>query len=320
MVGPFRLLPAAFALFATLGTSAARPDPTKVVGPDDCGECHEEAHDVWLTTAHARGWTELSRSEEARALAAKLGVRRIKRDERCVSCHFLSAEVAGVVKPIAGVACESCHGAAADWIDLHWDFGPNEADAETETPEHRAQRLRRSEAAGLVRPEKIAMLASACYDCHVIADEELIEAGHPVTGPFELAAATQSEMRHNFVRGQGENAVSSIERLRVLHALGRLLDWSATLRALSVLPAESAAAGPLGERAAELRELVAGLHALTPRPEFETALAAGASAPPAEAADAIREAASALVEAEDGASLSGLDGLLPSPLTAAAGG
>ena len=77
------MLVATFFLVAT--SSSARPDPSKVIGPEDCGECHEEAHEVWTTSAHARGWTELSRSEEARALAAKLGVRRIKRDERCVS-------------------------------------------------------------------------------------------------------------------------------------------------------------------------------------------------------------------------------------------
>lgn len=314
-----RLLLALLVATATPTLGMTRPDPSKVIGPEDCGECHEEAHQVWTTTAHARGWTELSRSEEARALAEALGVRRIKRDERCVSCHFLSAEVEGVVKPIAGVACESCHGASADWIDVHWDFGPQGADAASETPEHRAERLRRSEAAGMIRPAQLAILAEACYACHVIDDGELIQAGHPVPGPLELAAATQSEMRHNFVRGQGENAVSSLERLRVLHALGRLLDWSATLAALASLPPEGEAAVTLTARSEELRSLVAGLHALTPRPEFEAALTAGSGSSSAEAAATIRAAAHDLAEA-GGESLGGLDGLLPPPLVSASGG
>ncbi len=308
------------ALLIPSAAFAGRPDPSQVIGPDDCGECHEEAHEVWATTPHARGWTELSRSVEAKALATKLGVRRIKRDERCVSCHFLSAEVDGVVKPISGVACESCHGASADWIDLHWDFGPGDADAETETPEHRLERLRRSEEAGMVRPARIARLATACYGCHVIADEALVGAGHPVAGPFELAAATQSAMRHNFVRGKGANATATIERLRVLHALGRLLDWSATLRALSTAPPEGQAAEQLATRAAELRTLVEGLHALTPRPEFETALAVSAQASPAEAAATVASAAAAFAEATDGSDLAALDGLLPPPLVSASGG
>ena len=295
------LLPAAALLWLGLSSPApAATDPSKVLGPEECGECHESAHEVWSATAHARGWTELSRSEEARAIAAALGVRRIKRDERCVSCHFLSAEVEGAPRPIAGVACESCHGAGADWIDPHWDFGPGVSSEDDESPEHRAERLARCDELGMFRPGRIGELAERCYACHVLADAELIAAGHPDPGLFDLAEATQGEMRHNFVRGGGENAPASPGRRALLRVVGRLIDWAATLEALAAAPPESELARSLALRAAELKRLVAEDRAEHGRPELEAALAAAEPA-------ALREAARRLGAAPAGAHFAVLD-------------
>ena len=154
-------------------------------------------------------------------------------------------------------------------------------------------------------PSRIAALGASCYGCHVVGEAELIAAGHPVPGPFDLAAKTQGTIRHNFVRGQGENAVASLERRRLLHVLGRLLDWSETLRGLAAAPEGSEAAARLSARAAELRVLVEGLHDAAPRPELASALAEGADAA------TIAAAAWALAAGCDGSELSGLDALLP---------
>ena len=80
-----------------------------------------------------------------------------------VSCHFLQAEADGTVKPVAGVSCESCHGAARDWIKVHNDYGGKGVKKEQETAEHRRERLEKSRAAGMIRPAEIYRLAANCY-------------------------------------------------------------------------------------------------------------------------------------------------------------
>ena len=41
---------------------AAGPDPAKVVGPAECGECHKDEVAVWQATKHYKSFYELSRA------------------------------------------------------------------------------------------------------------------------------------------------------------------------------------------------------------------------------------------------------------------
>ena len=66
---------------------------------------------------------ELHKKEEAQAVADRMGIRSIKRGDLCIQCHYTQQEVNGRAKAISGVSCESCHGAAADWMAIHNDYG-----------------------------------------------------------------------------------------------------------------------------------------------------------------------------------------------------
>lgn len=234
-------------------------DPHRVVGPDDCGDCHENEYEVWRGTAHARGYVELARSQGAKAIADALGVRRIRVEPSCVGCHFLAMPVGDGVQARFGVACESCHGASAAWIDVHSDQG--EGDAE-ETPEHRRERLARSSALGLRGPADLHGLLSTCFSCHVIDDPHLVEVGgHPMPPPFDLVAATQGDIRHNFLRGRGENAAAPPAHRRTLQAMGRLLDLAWSLRALARADGAGAFATAAAQRVRMTRQAVADLAA-----------------------------------------------------------
>ena len=242
-------------LHATAATSteqaphraAAPPDPHLVLGNDTCVKCHAAEIKVWQKTPHARTFDELHRRPEAKQIAEKLGLRSIKHEGRCVACHYTQqAEDAasavgrpasathGTLHAIAGISCESCHGAAKNWLDLHHDYGGENVTRLTESPEHRRRRIARSVAAGMRNPANVYSIAQSCYRCHTTADEELVNVGGHTAGSldFEFVSWSQGSVRHNFVRSDGEsNRPSSPERLRVMFVAGMIADLEASLRA-----------------------------------------------------------------------------------------
>ena len=90
-------------------------DAARLVGPVACGECHRAELDAWRATRHATGPMKLARNPNALKMAAAMGLARIKAPGLCLDCHFTldaaGGKVAGV--PLAGISCESCHGAPA---------------------------------------------------------------------------------------------------------------------------------------------------------------------------------------------------------------
>ena len=129
---------------------ASPANPHAVVGNQACVKCHAAEMKVWQSTPHSKTFDELHRRPEAKAIATKLGVKSIKHGGRCVSCHYTQQADAstGDVHAIAGVSCESCHGAAKDWLELHHDYGGEGITRLTESSEHRRARIARSLAAG----------------------------------------------------------------------------------------------------------------------------------------------------------------------------
>lgn len=206
-----------------------------VLGPVSCAECHVEEFDVWKSSHHESGSRSLTRSKEAKLIAKKLGVRRIKSEERCASCHYTLVPKGESSKAVSGVSCESCHGPAGGWVELHQEFGSVGTTIEQETSEHRDQRSAACDDVGMVRPDRVHQMAARCFTCHVIDDEELVDvAGHPSGEEFELVAWSQGEMRHNFLRGGGQvNADAPLARRRMMFIAGRMLDLKYSLMALS---------------------------------------------------------------------------------------
>lgn len=221
--------------------SAAQPaaqacDPAKVMGVESCVKCHASEMRVWQATPHSKTFDELHRRPEAKQIAAKLGLRSIKNDGRCVKCHYTQQSSGPGDKPhvIAGVSCESCHGAAKDWLTLHNDYGGPGITKTAESPAHRQQRLTTSIAAGMRNPSNVFAMAQSCLRCHTTGDEELVNVGgHPAGSlDFELVSWSQGMVRHNFLRTDGaSNTVSPPERLRVMFVAGMIAELEASMRA-----------------------------------------------------------------------------------------
>ena len=206
-------LRASVKLGSTVGVAAAllllaipaRPQYT-TTGPSKCVACHD--HD-----RQAAKWQK----EEPAALGIKAHFNTRKQLDgakagtyakaigladpydlkgSCVKCH--ATVFRGDAN--AGVSCESCHGAASGYLDLHQVKGS----------------YAKSVAAGLKDlREKPAVIAKACVDCHVTPDKRLAAAGHPSGSTFDAGANLQKIVHwtasYNYVQvsAAGKSAMGS---------------------------------------------------------------------------------------------------------------
>jgi hypothetical protein len=92
-------------------------------GTAECVDCHDEAHQMWLTTPHAKAWQTLVDAGKTF-------------DAECVSCHVSGwrqpgGAVLGKLDHLVNVGCESCHGPG----QVHVDVGGDETSIERMAPE-----------------------------------------------------------------------------------------------------------------------------------------------------------------------------------------
>ncbi len=332
-----RFLPAAAALLATAllasafgqvtppaagqaRSGGAAHDPAKAVGPERCGECHKAEFAAWQQTHHARTFLEMHRKPEATEIVRNLGGVRIKQNEHCLTCHYTQGLKEGEPAALWGVTCESCHGLGKPWMGVHYDLG-----GETETAEHKATRLQKVDAAGMIRPADTYRAAANCYSCHTVPDEELVnKGGHKPRSDFDLVSWSQGEVRHNyFYSPDKKNRPATPAHKRVLYVVGQGLDLEYSLRAAS----KATAAGPFLDNAtksvasvlAKLKEI----QAAQAIPEVAEMIAAGSDAAAKsgnaaafnKAADAISAANQKFARTNDGEKLAAIDKLVPPPNT-----
>jgi hypothetical protein len=297
-----------------------RMNPDHIKGPDACGECHKKSVESWKQSHHAKSFKTLPRSENARDIAKKMGLKRIKADSDCLTCHFTSAMVEEKIKPIAGISCESCHGAGMEWIDVHSDFGGKDVKAENEDPAHKVERYSKSEAAGMIRPSNIYALAENCYQCHTVPNEKLVNiGGHTAGSAFELVRWSQGEVRHNLWYTDA-NEGASIERRRMMFIVGKALDLEYALRGVAKATEPKKYAKAMAKRAATARKQIAAIAKRVESPEIDeiVAISSGVKlklnneAELSAAALAISNATKALAKRYDGSEFGGIDGALPS--------
>ena len=296
-------------------------DVNKILGPNACAECHKEEAEVWKKTHHFSTFKKMPRSKEARAIADKMKIRRIKSESLCLTCHFTTQAVGKKKKPITGISCESCHSAGKDWEKLHSEFsGKTE---ETESKADAATRWKRAEKLGMIRPAAIYKLAKNCYGCHVVPQEKLVNiGGHPAGSPFELVSWSQGEVRHNLWYSKGKkNTKASSGRKRVLFIAGLAVELETALRAVGVATKNKEYAFRMARRADAARKKIKALGALIPEASEITAIAelgysAGLKlnnqAALSTAADRIAVEALALIEKYDGSTFSAVDQKIPS--------
>jgi len=238
-------------LLSAQGEQAMHIDPANVKGPGACGECHENSIKAWRGSHHFGTFKSMPRSEKAREFADKLGIKRVKSESDCLSCHFTSSLDEGKVNTIGGITCESCHGAGSAWIEVHSDFGGKDMTAATETAEHKKQRWEKAEAAGMIRPSSLYALAENCYQCHTVPNEKLVNiGGHPAGSDFELVGWSQGEVRHNLWYNDGaSNDEASLNRRRLLFIVGLGLDLEYALRGVAAATARDNYAVQMAKRA-----------------------------------------------------------------------
>lgn len=288
-----------------------RADPAKIVGATACAECHAPAVEAWKLTHHYDTFNSMHRRPEAKEIASKMGLRRIKDESLCLRCHYTSQQGDdGSIKVISGISCESCHGAAADWIKVH-------------SAKDDPHRLAKAAKLGMLQPSDIYHVAANCFSCHTVPEEKLVNVGgHKAGSDFELVSWLSGEVRHELQKSGGKvNAEIPIERQRVLYIIGRSLDLEFSLRGLAKATADGAYAQSMIarvnqavthlqeiEKATSLPEVKAMLDAVTPG-ELKAANEASLD----KIADTVSTNAIKLSETGDGSKWAGVDPLIPGP-------
>jgi hypothetical protein len=248
-------------------THALSFDPKSLVGVSSCAAsgCHggakplpgtpydnaawRSSYVVWATSdPHARAYQTLS-TPAAAAIVRKLD--RVaadkpvspQRDLRCTTCHATANPTEPALSSFAadGIGCESCHGAAKQWLGEHFlvrtsESGNPAADAS-------AEKLRLTKL-GMLDADNLAVQAQTCVRCHVgdrsgpdgVRDmnHDMIAAGHPALN-FEFAAYKRRMPRH---WSQPKTDTARAERELQSHTVGQYASAAAALR----LSADRAAA------------------------------------------------------------------------------
>jgi hypothetical protein len=301
-----------------------RCDPDKVVSSESCARCHINETAAWKQTPHFRTFEELGRSAEAQLISQRLGIRSVKRSDLCLNCHFTCQNDGEKVKPISGVSCESCHGAAADWVSLHNQYLSGSGTKESETEEQRWLRLANSAERGMYNTRNLYQIASNCLNCHTIPNETLVNVGgHKATSDdFEFVRWSQGSIRHNFLRTGGTtNAITPIEQLRVMYVVGLIADLEYSTRATAKATQKSTYGNAVANRAARVAVQLYQIQQQISDPHLQAALTAFAGAELrlkneanlVEIANQIQTAGESFAKEADGTRLAAVDPHLPKP-------
>lgn len=300
-------------------------DPTKVLTTETCVRCHGNEVSQWQKTPHATTFETLARNPRAAEITSRLGLSSVKRNDICLNCHFTVQDQDGKLKPIAGVSCESCHGASKDWLNVHNDYGGPLATKDSESSQHHAQRLQKSAELGMRNTTNVYAIARSCLGCHTAPNEKLVNVGghHAGTETFELVAWSQGIVRHNFLHGNGANAEPSREKLRVMYVAGLIADLEFSTRGTAQATQKATYGVTVAERAGKVAMKLFEIQQLIQNPHLQMALEAFAQADLRTnnanqllaIADQIQKSGTEFVATVDPASLVAIDAMLPSPST-----
>lgn len=255
----FRFLLTSVSLLALSNLVVAAGDPTKIVGPEKCADCHKQETAAWQEMKHFKTFNDLHRRPAAKEIATKLEILNIKTEGACMDCHYTVTHSTG--RAVAGVSCESCHGGAADWITVHNEKG----------------RTKEAEALGFISPKNLYQLATNCFSCHTVPNEKLINmGGHQAGSAIELVAWTQGEVRHHF-KTSTDNAEATPERKRMLYVIGRVVDLEYSLRGVANATEKATYAVSMARRAKAARAELQKIIDVAPREELQAIAAAADS-------------------------------------------
>ncbi len=294
-------------------------DTSKVMGPAECIECHKHSGGIWESTPHHESITGVHRSKEGHAIAKKMGIARITRESLCINCHATAQKSEDKTHLISnGISCESCHGAAADWMKRHGEFSDKEEGEETD--EEIATRWSESEAAGMLRPSMVLSIARNCISCHVVPHEDLVNTGkHSAGSEFELVSWSQGIVRHNNFYSKGkENKFATIEKQRLFHIIGIMAEMEIVLKAVATAKAKGNYAIKNANRFSLLRKRLKAVNEALENPQIKEAMTAIVDLKMslknqdaiAAASEQITASLNAFAKLHDGSTLSAIDALI----------
>jgi hypothetical protein len=289
-------------------------DAAKVVGSQKCGECHKFEVEAWKTTPHFATFDSMHKSPEGQKIAAAMGIKRVKSESLCLTCHYTVQKKGGEAEPISGVSCESCHGAAQDWVNIHND-----------KKVAREERRTKSAAAGMIRPENLYAVAANCYQCHLVPNEKLVNVGGHAAGSkdFELVSWSQGMVRHNFLMPDGSegkmNKEDDANKKRLMFATGAILDLEYSLRGVASATEKATYGITMAQRAAALKKKLEAIQKAAPTEEMAAIITAASGAALKlnnkdeliQAADKVAELGQKFATTVTGDKLAGLDAAIP---------
>jgi hypothetical protein len=300
--------------------SAVASDPAKTVGPNACAECHKMEAESWKGTHHFKTFREMPRNTKANEIADRMGVRRIRSESLCLGCHFTVQQKNDREEPVAGISCESCHGAGKDWIKVHSGFSGKTPLFESKGEEKARWKL--ADSKGMIRPLSFYLLAKNCFACHVVPQEDLVnKGGHKAGSDFDLVAWSQGEVLHNTWYSKGkENVPAGAARRRMLYLIGLGAELESALRAIAKATVRKPYAFAMAKRADRARKQLAAAAEAAPNvPEIKTMVELAHSAGLklnnerllTAAADGVSKQLESITERYDGNTMPGLDSLIP---------
>jgi hypothetical protein len=309
-------------IFGFAAKGGVATDSAKIVGPNACAECHKQEVEAWKGTHHFTTFREMPRNTAAKEIAEKMGVRRIKSESLCLNCHFTVQLKDNQQEPVAGISCESCHGAGKEWIKVHSGFSGKKENTETKSEEDARWKL--SDSKGMIRPRAIYQLAQNCYGCHVVPEEDLVnKGGHRAGSDFELVSWSQGEVLHNTWYSKGkDNVPASAARKRMLYVVGLGVELETALRAVGKATVRKPYAFEMAARADRARkQLAVAAKAAPDVPEIAKIVEFGNSAglklnnepALAAAADGVSKLLARISGKYDGSTMAGIDSLIPGP-------
>ena len=108
-------------------------------------------------------------------------------DSLCMDCHGTIATARKSREVQDGVSCQSCHGPAADYLEVHQE-GDIALGAERPGFKKAVQNGMRD-----FRQREVRL--RNCASCHYVTDPRLISSGHPTGADFDIVKA-MDEIRH----------------------------------------------------------------------------------------------------------------------------
>jgi hypothetical protein len=294
----------------------------KTGGPASCAECHFQEIESWKLSTHFKTLDTMHRRPEAAAMLAKLGLKNMKAEASCAACHYTSELVMDQPQVTTGVSCESCHGAGADWVKIHGDYGEGFTKA-TEPAAHRIWRRSTAIANGMLNPDNLYDVGANCYSCHIMNDEKVVNTGGHTAGSagFNLLTWSQGEVRHTILSHDNKaNPEATPEHRRLLYAVGAILETEFSFRATANATVKATFGLASARRADAARKQLEKIQSLAPTPELAAIIAIAKPAAlrlnnVAEltaAADRIGALGRVFAVTVTGDRLTGIDSLLPS--------